>query len=69
MFHYVIHSFQDNSGTGMSSLEVKLLQNLVALHEELLYYIFLYLYRSYDSMEWEKRLEILEGYRMVPRTI
>ena len=43
-FHDVFHGFQAGRGTGMASLEAKLIQQLAAMVEEVLYVIFLYLH-------------------------
>ena len=40
-FHKFIHGFRAGRGTGTTTLEAKLLQQLVALREEVLYVIFL----------------------------
>ena len=43
--HDVIHGFQAGSGTGIASLEVKLLQQLTAMSELVLYTIYLDLHK------------------------
>ena len=39
--HEVIHGFREGRGTGTATLEAKLLQQLAAMREEVLYVIFL----------------------------
>ena len=48
--------------------EAKLLQQLAALREEVLYMIFLDLHKVYDALERSRCLEILEGYGVGPNT-
>ena len=52
--------------TGTATLEAKLLQQLVALREEVLYVIFLDLTKAYDALDKSRCLEILEGYGVGP---
>ena len=42
-FHDVFHGFREGRGTGTATLEAKLLQQLSAMREEVLYVIFLIL--------------------------
>ena len=48
-FHDVLHGSRLGHGTGTTSLEAKLLQKLTAMREEVLYVIFMVLYKGYDS--------------------
>ena len=50
-FHDVLHGFRAGCGTGTSTLEAKILQQLAAMREELLYVIFLYLHKVYDTLD------------------
>ena len=50
-FHDFLHGFWEGHGTGTSTLEAKLLQNLAALREEVLYVIFLDLHKAYDALD------------------
>ena len=45
-----------------SSLEAKLLQQLAAMREEVLYVIFLDLTKAYDALDRSRSMEILKGY-------
>ena len=67
-FHDFLHRFWDGRGTGTSTLESKLLHQLAALREEVLYVIFLDLHKAYDALERSRCLEILEGCGVGPRS-
>ena len=51
-----------------ATLEDKLLQQLAAMSEEVLYMIFLDLTKVYDALDRSRCLEILEGYGVGPKT-
>ena len=67
-YHDFLHGFRAGRGTGTATLEAKLLQQLVALREEVLSVIFLDLHKAYDALDRSRCLEILEGYSVVPRS-
>ena len=50
-YHKSPHEFQAGRGTGTATLEVKLLQQLATLREEVLYVIFLDLNKKYDALD------------------
>ena len=50
-FHDFLHIFGGGRVTGTATLKVKLLQNLAALREEVLYMIFLYLHKAYYALD------------------
>ena len=50
-FHDFLHRFRAGCGTGTTILEAKLLQQLAALREEVLYVIFLDLQNAYDALD------------------
>ena len=50
-FHNFLHGFWAGRGTGTATLEAKLLQQLAALREEVLYVLFLDLHKVYDALE------------------
>ena len=50
-YHDFLHRFRAGRGTGTTTLEAKLLQQLAALREEVLYVIFLDLYKVYDALD------------------
>ena len=61
-YHDALHGFREGRGTGTATLEAKLLQQLAAMREEVLYVIFLYLNKAYDALDRSRSLEILKGY-------
>ena len=58
-FHDFLHRFRAGSGTVTVNFKAKLLQQLAALREEVLYVIFLDLQKSYDALDRSICLEIL----------
>ena len=65
-YHDALHGFRSGRVTGTATLEAKLLQQLAAMKEEVLYMIFLDLTKSYDALDRSRCLEILEGYGVGP---
>ena len=65
-YHDALHGFRAGRGTGTATLEAKLLQQLAALREEVLYMIFLDRTKAYNALDRSRCLEILEGYVVVP---
>ena len=65
-YHDALHSFMEGRGTGTATLEAKLLQQLAAMKEEVLYVIFLDLTKAYDALDRSRCLEILEVYGVGP---
>ena len=57
--HEALHGFREGHSTGTATLEAKLLQQLAAMREEVLYVIFLGLTKEYDSLDRSRSLEIL----------
>ena len=62
--HDTLHGFREGCGSGTSTLEAKLLQQLTAMREEVLYVIFLDMTKAYDALDRSRSLEILKGYGM-----
>ena len=60
-YHDALHGFRAGRGTGAATLEAKLLQQLAAMREEVLYIIFLDLTKAYDALDMSRSLNILEG--------
>ena len=67
-YHEVLHGFRSGRGTGTATLEAKLLQQLAALREEVLYVTFLDLHKAYDALDRSRCLEVLEGYGVDPNS-
>ena len=66
-YHDALHGFREGRGTGTATLEAKLLQQLAAMREEVLYVILLDLTKAYDALDRSRSLEILKGYGVVDR--
>ena len=60
--HNVLHGFQAGRGKGTTTIEAKLLQQLAATREEVLYVLLLELHKEYGALGRDRCLEILEGY-------
>ena len=50
-YHDSLHGFREGSGTGTSTLEVKLLHQLTDMREEVLHAIFLELHKTYNALD------------------
>ena len=50
----------------MATLESKLLQHILGLHQEMFYEVFVYIHNAYDALDRGHALEILEGYGVDP---
>ena len=68
-FHDTLHRIRISRVTGTTSLESRLLQQLITIREEVIYKIFLYLHKSYDALDRGFCLNILEAYGMVPQAL
>ena len=66
IYHNFLHGLRAGRGTGTSTLEAKPLQQLAAMREEILYVIFLDLYKACGALDRDICLEILEGYGVGP---
>ena len=56
--HDFLRGFRAGRGTDTTTLEAKMLQQLAALREELLYVIFLELHKAYAALDRSRCLEI-----------
>ena len=63
-FHYMIHIFRVNLGTGSAYLKAKLLHQLTPMREEVLYKVFLGIRKACDALDRERCMDILVGYRV-----
>ena len=66
-YHDFLHILRAGCGSGRTTLKAKLLQQLAATREEVLHVIFLELHNAYDTLDRDRCLEILEGYRVGPQ--
>ena len=65
-FQGTFQRFFTGRGTGTASLESNLLQQILGMREEVLYEIFLYLYKAYGTLYRQRYIEILEAYGVGP---
>ena len=68
-YHNSLHGFRVDRGTGTTTLEVKLIQQVMDMREEILQSIFLELHKVYNDLDRSRCLEILEGYGVGPRAL
>ena len=66
-YHDSLHGFWSYCGMGTAFLDIKLLQKVMYMREEVLYMIFLDLNKLYYALERSRLLEILKGYGVGPR--
>ena len=58
-FYDILHGFREGHGTGMASLNIKLVQQLTSMREDFLCAIFLDLHKAHDALDRYICLEIL----------
>ena len=61
VFHNVLHMFIVWKETRTATLEAKIFQEITGMRKEVLYEIFVYIYKANDALEKGRALEILEG--------
>ena len=66
-YHDSLNGLWSDHSTGTASLEVKLLQKVMAMREEVLYIILLDLNKVYYALERSRLPKNLKGYGVVPR--
>ena len=54
---------------GTATHEAKLLQQIMAMREAVLYEVFLDLQKAYDALDWDRRLKIIGAYGVGPRAL
>ena len=67
-FRDVLHGFWSGRGTGTTSLESKLLHQLTAIMDEVLYEVFLGLHKANDALDRESCMDFLIEYEVGPCT-
>ena len=65
-YHNSLRGFRAGHGTGTTTLEVKILQQVTFMREEVLHSIFPDLHKEYDALYRSRCLDILEGYGVGP---
>ena len=68
-FHDALHGFCAGRGTGNTTLEEKLIQQIIDMREKVLHAIFIDLRKAYDDLDRDRCLDILAGYGVGPRTL
>ena len=61
-FHDVLNIFCASRGTGMAIMELKMAQELVSINQDPLFLVFLYLWKSYNTLDCVRLLQTFEGY-------
>ena len=65
-FHETLNGFCTSRGTGIASLEAKLLKQLMNMREEVLYEIFLGIHKTYGNLDPDLYLNTLMVYAVGP---
>ena len=68
-YHDSLHGFRAGNGTETVTLDFKLLQQVMAIRDEVSHTIFLDLHKAYDALDRSRCPEILEGYGVGPRSL
>ena len=68
-FHGVLYSFLVGYGMGTATLHNKLIQQLTAMREEVLFEVFLDLQKAYDALDLDRCLGIMAAYGVGTRMI
>ena len=68
-FHDMMHGFQAFCGICKAAPDAKLLKQFTSMIEAVLFDIFLYFQKAYNSLDWDRCLVILSAYDVVPMTI
>ena len=68
-FHDLMHGFGEVRGTGTVDLKDKLIQQLMAMREAVLFEVFLDIQKAYAALDWDRCLDILVAYGVDPRSL
>ena len=63
-FHDILHGFRTGCVIGTTYFEAKMIQKLTAMMEEFLYASFLDFHKSYDALDRDRCLGVMEWYRV-----
>ena len=66
MLHDALHGFREGIGMGTVTLEANLDQKLAGITHEPLFQVFLYVWKAYDLLDWDRCLKLLREYGMGP---
>ena len=66
-FHDVFHVFQAGRGMGTDIREMKLVQDLEGVDQDLVFLVFLDIRKVYDNLQHGRLLKTLEGYGAGPK--
>ena len=61
-FHDVLHGFRSRRVTGRALMELNIMQMLASIYHDPLFLVFLYLWKSYNTMDSDRLIYTLEGY-------
>ena len=68
-YHIYLHGVWEGRGTGTTTLEVKILHQVMAMRKAVIHAIFLDLHKAYDALDRSRFLDILEGFGVRPRAL
>ena len=60
--HDTLHRFRQGRGVETATLEAKMAQKLAGIFHEPLFQVFIYVRKSYDSLDRGRFMDILRGY-------
>ena len=69
LFHDTLHRFWEERGTGTTTLEANIIQNITAMREAVLYKVFMDPRKAYDDLDQKRTLDLLAAYGVGPRKV
>ena len=67
--HDTRHGFRAERGTGTAALEAKIIQQLTAMREVVLFNVLLDIWKEYNTLDQERDLDLLTAYGVGLRTV